>query len=162
MWDRTGPDHTADFDASLKCDMTDRKHSHSTSNSRPPRNPRPQAHHPSLHVSPPNPLSPSPVPSRPRVHSSVHLPSDNSSSQPILFPEPQIYRAVSDNNQPQAHLFPSNSLSRPRSSHSLRSPNLHRGPSASSVASTASSYYHADDDYIVEDVCRLTLSPVQY
>jgi hypothetical protein len=138
--------------------MTDRKHSNS--NSRPQRNSRPQAHHLSLHVSPPNSRGPSPVPSRPRVHSSVHLPSDSSSSQSISFPEPQIYRAVSDNRQP--YLSPSNSLSHHRSSHSLGAPGLQRGPSVSSVASTASSYYRADDDYNVEDVCRSILPPVQY
>jgi hypothetical protein len=101
----------------------------------------------------------SPATARPRAHSAVNSqphPAGHSTSYnaPIAFPEPQIYRSVSDYQAYHPASISSDGLSHSRSTHNLRATNLHRGASVTSVSSTASSYYRpSDEDRTAEEVC---------
>ncbi len=104
----------------------------------------------------------SPATARPRAHSAVNsqpYPAGHSTSYnaPIAFPEPQIYRSVSDHPAYHPTSTSYDGLSHSRSTHNLRATNLHRGASVTSVSSTASSYYRPDEDRTAEEVCCHTI-----
>ncbi|KAK2460341.1 hypothetical protein APHAL10511_007730 [Amanita phalloides] len=87
-----------------------------------------------------------PMMARSRTRSAVE-PHSNSHGGPIAFPEPQLYRSISE-RVVQPALAPANGLVHSQSTRNIRATNLHRGPSASSIAS---SYYHPDDDFTFEE-----------
>ena len=101
------------------------------------------------------------VTARPRLHSAAnsqpHFSGHSASyNAPISFPEPQLYRSVSERPVPLA-LRPSNGLSHSRSTHNLRPTHFHRDPSTTSVSSTSSSYYHPDEADEVRPQRRLLI-----
>ncbi|KIL67598.1 hypothetical protein M378DRAFT_9368 [Amanita muscaria Koide BX008] len=137
--------------------MTSSSRNRSRPNPQPPQHLRSHSESLSAH---PFPIAPSgpfhgssyshwdvPASLRPRVHSAVDYqqPSINtstSSSGMLSFPEPQLYRSVSESK-----VNPHN-ISRQHSNYDLvGAADLHRGPSVSSTHSTTSSYYRHDDDY---------------
>ncbi|KAF8638287.1 hypothetical protein AX17_002307 [Amanita inopinata Kibby_2008] len=145
---------------------------------------QPQSQYPSLYPFPPNSIPQTyepllnpwsaglapPPPPRPRVYSMVNLqapPSNQPVGGSIPFPEPQIYRALSERPlpPPPPQLPPPQpppppppvpqsprGLSHRHSSYDLGGVDLHRGDSIRSVTSTTSSYYRADEDFGVSTV----------
>lgn len=103
----------------------------------------------------------SPATARPRAHSAHSQPHlaghPTSHNAPMAFPEPQIYRSVSDHRTHPSTLTSSDGLSHSRSTHNLRASHLHRGGSVTSVSSTASSYYCPDEGRTAEEVCPHTI-----
>ena len=96
-----------------------------------------------------------PVTTRPRLHSAANsqplLSGHSAYNARIAFPEPQLYRSASEHPVHPVKAS-SNNLSHSRSTYNLRATKLHRDPSTASVSSSASSYYHPDEDQATEKV----------